>query len=301
MRFNRLDLNLLVALDALLDEKKTTAAAQRLSVSQSAISGMLARLRIFFEDDLLVQVGRQMELTPLGRELADPVRQLLLQIQATVTLRPTLDLATERRHFRITVSDYGVPILMAPLVQRLQQLAPLMTIELRPQIETTGLNLRRGETDLSIVPDDYLDAEHPHAVLFEDSFSCVAWNENLKIGATLDLETFSRCSHAAPRLGRPGAPTVAERFLHDSAIARHISVTTHDFSSLATMVVGTELIATMQTRLARDSARRLPLRVFAHPVDMPSLRMCMQWHSYQTNDPAHKWLREQLMAVALEE
>ncbi|RYE81151.1 MAG: LysR family transcriptional regulator, partial [Oxalobacteraceae bacterium] len=80
MRFNRLDLNLLVALDALLDEKKTTAAAQRLNVSQSAISGMLARLRLYFDDELLVPVGRKLELTPLGRDLADPVRQLLLQI-----------------------------------------------------------------------------------------------------------------------------------------------------------------------------------------------------------------------------
>lgn len=298
MRFNRLDLNLLVALDALLDEKKTTAAAQRLSVSQSAISGMLARLRVFFEDDLLVQVGRQMELTPLGRELADPVRQLLLQIQATVTLRPTLDLATERRHFRITVSDYGVPILMAPLVQRLQELAPSMTLELLPQIETTGQSLRRGETDLSIVPDDYLDAGHPHAVLFEDSYSCVVWEGNDAVGETLDLDTFSRCGHIAPHLGRPGAPTVAERFFQESGVVRRVCVTTHDFRSLATIVVGTQLITTMQTRLARASAQRLPLRVLAPPLRMPTLRVCMQWHRYQTSDPAHMWLREQLMAVA---
>jgi LysR family nod box-dependent transcriptional activator len=300
MRFNRLDLNLLVALDALLDEKKTTAAAQRLSVSQSAISGMLARLRVFFEDDLLVQVGRHMELTPLGRELADPVRQLLLQIQATVAIRPALDLATERRHFRITVSDYGVPILIAPLVRRLQRLAPHITIELRPQIETTGQSLRRGETDLSIVPDDYLDAEHPHAQLFVDSYSCVVWDGNDAVGETLDLETFSRCGHVAPHLGRPGAPTVAERFFNDSGIARQVCVTTHDFSSLATVVVGTNLIATMQTRLARDSAQRLPLRLLVPPLQPPPLRVCMQWHRYQTSDPAHRWLREQLAAVAVE-
>ena len=297
MRFNRLDLNLLVALDALLDEKKTTAAAQRLSVSQSAISGMLARLRIYFEDDLLVQVGRQMELTPLGRDLADPVRQLILQIHATVAIRPALSIATERRHFRITVSDYGVPILIAPLVRRLQELAPFITIELRPQIETTGQGLRRGETELTIVPDHYLDAGHPHVLLFEDTYSCVVWEGNDAVGDVLDLETFSRCGHIAPRLGRPGSPTVAERHLADK-VTRHIAVTTHDFSSLAPLVVGTNLIATMQTRLARDSAARLPLRVLTPPVAMPVLRVCMQWHDYQTADPAHRWLREQLVAVA---
>jgi LysR family nod box-dependent transcriptional activator len=298
MRFNRLDLNLLVALDALLDEKKTTAAAQRISVSQSAISGMLARLRIYFEDDLLVQVGRQMELTPLGRDLADPVRQLLLQIQATVAIRPGLSIATEQRHFRITVSDYAVPILIAPLVKRLQTLAPLITIELRPQIENTGQNLRRGETELSIVPEDYVDPEHPHELLFEDTYSSVVWDGNTEVGATLDLDTFQRCGHVSPHLGRPGAPTVAERHFAENNIDRHIAVVTHDFTSLAPMVVGTNLIATMQTRLANDSARRLPIRVLAPPIAMPVLRACMQWHRYQTSDPAHRWLREQLLAVA---
>ena len=300
MRFNRLDLNLLVALDALLDEKKTTAAAQRISVSQSAISGMLARLRVYFEDDLLVQVGRQMELTPLGRDLADPVRQLLLQIHATVGIRPALSIATERRHFRITVSDYAIPILIAPLLRRLQAQAPFITIELRPQIENSGQTLRRGETELSIVPDDYLDAAHPHELLFEDTYSCVAWEGNAEVGATLDLATFSRCGHVAPLLGRPGAPTVAERHMNESGIVRHIALTTYDFASLAPMVVGTNLIATMQTRLARDSAQRLPVRVLAPPVPMPGLRLCMQWHQYQTADPAHRWLREQLVDVARE-
>jgi LysR family nod box-dependent transcriptional activator len=300
MRFNRLDLNLLVALDALLDEKKTTAAAQRISVSQSAISGMLARLRVYFEDDLLVQVGRQMELTPLGRDLADPVRQLLLQIHATVAIRPALSIATEQRHFRITVSDYAVPILIAPLVRRLQTLAPLITIELRPQIENTGQNLRRGETELSIVPEDYVDPEHPHELLFEDTYSSVVWNGNTEVGDTLDMATFTRCGHVAPHLGRPGAPTVAERHFAANNIARHIAVITHDFTSLAPMVVGTNLIATMQTRLAKDSAQRLPIRVLAPPIAMPVLRACLQWHRYQTTDPAHRWLREQLMAVAQE-
>ena len=298
MRFNRLDLNLLVALDALLDEKKTTAAAQRLSVSQSAISGMLARLRIYFEDDLLVQVGRRMELTPLGRDLADPVRQLILQIQATVAIRPALSIATERRHFRITVSDYSVPILIAPLVRRLQALAPQITVELRPQINNTGQDLRRGETDLLIMPDEYIDPEHPHAILFEDTFSCVVWDGNTQVGETLDQDTFLRCGHVAPRLGRPGMPTLAERYLEDSNIARRIAVTTHDFTSLAPIVVGTDLIATMQTRLAYVSAARLPLRVLAPPVAVPPVRVCMQWHHYQTTDPAHRWLREQLLDVA---
>jgi len=226
------------------------------------------------------------------------VRQLILQIQATVAIRPSLSIATEQRHFRITVSDYAVPILIAPLLRRLQERAPFVTITLLPQIENTGQSLRRGESDLTIVPDTYLDAEHPHLMLFEDSYSCVVWEGNSDVGATLDLATFSRCGHIAPHLGRPGAPTVAERHLAASGVARRIAVVTHDFTSQATLVVGTRLIATMQTRLAHDSAARLPLRVLAPPLAMPPLRVCMQWHDYQSADPAHRWLREQLLAVA---
>lgn len=298
MRFNRLDLNLLVALDALLDEKKTTTAAQRLNVSQSAISGMLARLRLYFEDELLVQVGRKLELTPLGRDLADPVRQLLLQIQATVSIRPALSIATERRHFRITVSDYAVPILIGPLVQRLQTLAPFITIELRPQIDNTGYSLRRGDTELSIVPDTYLDPEHPHALLFQETYSCVVWEGNTEVGDSLDLATFLRCAHVATHMGRTAEPTVAERHYETSNTVRRVSIITHDFTSMAPMVVGTNLIATMQTRLAHDSARRFPIRVLAAPMDLPTLRLCMQWHNYQTTDPAHAWLRQQLVEIA---
>jgi len=179
-----------------------------------------------------------------------------------------------------------------------QELAPFITIELQPQIETTGQNLRRGETELSIVPDNYLDADHPHALLFDETFSCVVWEGNREVGDVLDLATFSRCGHVVPHLGRPGAPTVAERHLAQSKVARRIAVICYDFTSLAPLVVGTNLIATMQTRLARDSQQRLPLRVLAPPVAMPTLRMCMQWHDYQTTDPAHRWLREQLIAVA---
>ena len=301
MRFKRLDLNLLVALDALLDEKKTTRAAVRLNVSQSAISGMLARLRTYFDDDLLVQVGRGMELTPLARELADPVRQLLLQIEATVAIRPVLALDTERRHFRITVSDYAVSILMVPLIGRLQQLAPHITVELLPQNEHAGDKLRRGETDLLVIPEPFLAPDHPHALLFEDTYSCVVWNGNTTVGAALDMDTFLRSGHATSQLGRPRSPTLDERFLQEQGIRRRICVTTYDFGSMAQIVVGTELIATMHTRLAKASQACLPLKLLAPPLAMPTVRVCLQWHHYQDQDPCHRWLRDLLTAVARDE
>lgn len=126
-------------------------------------------------------------------------------------------------------------------------MAPSISLELRPQIENVHQFLRNGETDLSIMPADFIDPEQPHEQLFEDTFSCV---------------------------------------------------TTHDFTSLIPMVVNTQMIAITQTRLALDTQARLPIRVLAPPVPLPALRMSMQWHRYQTNDPSHRWLREQLVEVA---
>src|SRR5262245_4933192 len=112
MRFNRLDLNLLVALDALLAEQNITRAAERLHLSQSAVSGALARLREHFQDELLVQVGRRMTRTPLAESLAQPVREILAQVQATVERRPGFDPSTSDRQFSIMVSDYVTTVLM---------------------------------------------------------------------------------------------------------------------------------------------------------------------------------------------
>lgn len=300
MRLNRLDLNLLVALDALLEEKKTIAVARRLNVSQSAVSGMLARLRVFFEDDLLVQMGRQLELTPLARALEEPVRELLMQVHATLAIRPSLSIATERRHFRITASDYVTPILIPPLGRRMQAEAPLLTVELQRLMQGNGEGLRRGETDLLIVPEQFIDPEQPYEVLFEDTFSCVVWDKNDQVGDVLDLAAFLRCSHVAPSVGRPRGPGLADAFFNDNDIVRHIAITTHDFASVGAIVVGTHYIGTMQTRLARSSQLHLPLRVLAPPVPVPPLKVCMQWHHNQTNDLVHRWLREQLSAIAQE-
>jgi LysR family nod box-dependent transcriptional activator len=300
MRFNGLDLNLLVVLDALLDEKKIIGAARRLSTSQSAISGMLAKLRVHFGDQLLVPTGRSMTVTPLGLDLQEPVRALLLRIQATVAHRPTFDMATEKRTFRITVSDYAVQLMIVPLMHRLQAVAPFISLELRPQIENVHQFLRNGETDLSIMPAEFIDPGQPHAPLFEETFSCVVWEGNTAVGATLDLDTFLQCGHAVVRLGQPSVPSLAESHLDALGLARRTCITTHDFTSLIPMIVNTQMIATTQTRLAVDTRQRLPVRVLAPPVPLPALRMSMQWHRYQTDDPSHRWLREQLLDVARE-
>lgn len=298
MRFKRLDLNLLVALDALLDEKKTTRAALRVSVSQSAMSGMLARLRDYFEDELLVQVGRGMQLTPLGQELQEPVRELLLQIESTIALRHEFVPADAQRHVRIAASDYATTLLVMPLIRRLRRLAPGITIELVTLSVLPLDAIKGGQADLLVIPEELASEEQPYAPLVSDSYSCVAWNGNTAIGDTLDLASFLACAHVTPLFGPFRHLSLDERFFRQHGIERRLQVTTSDFESMAQAVVETDLLATMPTRLARIAAERYPVRLLAPPMAIPPMRYCKQWHRHHTGDPCHRWLRAQLAQVA---
>lgn len=298
MRFNRLDLNLLLALDALLEEQNITRAASRVNVSQSAMSGMLARLREFFEDDLLAAVGRNMELTVLGRQLVGPVRDLILHVHATVGIRVSFDPARETRTMKIMVSDYATEVFLNKVIARVLRDAPNMTLELVPLADDAAEKLRRGENDFLIIPRHFLDPEHPQRLLFEDHYCAVIWEGNTQVGDRLDAATYARLNHIAPLLGRPRSATMEELLLQAMDVKRRIRVTTFDFSSMATALVGTDLVATMHTRLALACARRLPIRVLPLPHELPVLAECLQWHRFQENDPCHLWLRGVMVEIA---
>lgn len=298
MRFRRLDLNLLVALDALLEEQKTTRAAQRLNVSQSAMSGMLARLRAYFEDDLLVQVGRSMQRTPLGEELAEPVRELLMQISATIELRHEFDPATVQRNVRIAASDYQASVLVVPLIRRLRTLAPGITVELIRLAETASELLMSGRAHLVIMPEQLIDEHLPSERLPADEFRCIAWDAHPLPGDTLDMATYLASGHVTPVFGPTRHPSLDELFFRQHQIVRKLQVVTHDFESMAQIVVGTDLLATMPARLAALCAQRYPIRVMAMPIALPPMQSCMQWHRSHANDPCHRWLRRQLADVA---
>ena len=132
MDLHLFDLNLLVALDALLTERNVTRAGNRLNLSQSAMSGALARLRHHFRDELLVPVGRRMMLTPVADGLVAPVRDILLKVRGTLGSKPRFEAATAARHLSLAVSDYVTEILLADVLRAARCEAPLITFDLRP-------------------------------------------------------------------------------------------------------------------------------------------------------------------------
>jgi LysR family transcriptional regulator, nod-box dependent transcriptional activator len=291
-----LDLNLLVALDALLKEESITGAGKRLHLSPSATSGALSRLRDYFEDELLTQIGRRMVPTPLGELLRSNVRDCLLHIQATVDLRPGFDPLTSRRRYTLMMSDYVSTVLIPPALARMERQAPGIGIELLAN-ETPWEALERGEVDLLVLPQNFVSREHPSEVLFTDDFVCICWSGNPLVGESLTVDQFFALKHAVAKPGRQRPPTIDTWFFERFGHARQVEVVAMNFSSLPHLLIGTSRIATVHRRLATVYAAALPLRVLEVPVPMPRLVEAIQWHRYRANDPARIWLYEQLRAV----
>jgi LysR family transcriptional regulator, nod-box dependent transcriptional activator len=296
--FGGLDLNLLVALDALFAEKSVSRAGERLHLSQSATSGALARLREAFHDPLLVQVGRKMALTPLAEGLIEPVRNFLLHAETILNGSPAFDPTTSTRKFRLLMSDYVQTVVMTEALPRLQSLAPGISLELLWNIDGISEPLERGEIDLAVTPTRYLSPGHPSEPLFKDEFTCLVWSGNSRIKRDLSLETYLSLGHVVVRFGRlQQLPSFDEWFVECFGHQRRIEVITTAFNLVPQLLIGTSRIATLHRRLAIFYQRYVPLKLIAPPIEIPLLEESMQWHKSRDRDPGTMWLRSVLKAA----
>ncbi|SPE40314.1 Nodulation protein D [Candidatus Sulfotelmatobacter sp. SbA7] len=298
MDFKGLDLNLLVALDVLLQEKNITHTGERIHLSQSATSSALARLRSFFSDELLVQIGHKMVLTPLAEDLITPTRELLLQAQAILDRTPRFEPVTSKRKFSIMLSDYVGTVLMPAAIRRIQKEAPAVSVEMVPLIDSPAEALERGDVDFLIIPEINMSSLHPSETLFEDEYACVLWSENREVGETIGLAQYLSMGHVAVLFGRMRSLTFDETFLNRSGNTRRIEVVALDFNQVPQLVIGTSRLATMHRRLASIYTSQLPLRMVDLPVALPPLVEKLQWHQYRDSDPGHRWFRGVLRETA---
>lgn len=294
MRFNRLDLNLLIGMDVLLTECSITRAARRLCLSQSAASGILARLREYFADELLVQSGRNMVPTPLALSLMQPVREILLKIKQTVETAVEFRPETTSRHFRVVASDFVSSVVLARLTAQLNIVAPMVTMEILQPNERSLSQLERGEIDLLLMPERYLSRSYPSETLFSDDFSCIVWDGNTEVGDELSEADYLTLGHVATSFGSHQHFAFDEWFFKSIGLNRRIEVMCSSFSMLPQFVIGTQRIATLQRQLALQLARYYPVRVLEPPVSIPKIVECMQWHQSNDSDPAHTWLRDRV-------
>ena len=299
MHFNQLDLNLLVALDALLDEKNITRAGHRINLSQSAMSGCLGRLREFFNDELLVQVGRKMVPTPLGESLSVAVRDCLVHIQSTIATKPAFDPVTSQRHFKIMISDYMSIVLMPEVMRRIHDEAPGLTFEIVSSADYPLEALEKGEIDFRVLPDNYQAPSHSSEVLLEDVYTCIVWKDNQEVGDVLTPEQYLDMRHEMLRFGRERAPSRDEIFLSRLGYHRRMDIIVTWFGVLPHYVVGTNRIATLPLRLANIFLDQFPVRLITPPIAIEPMVQTICWHSYYDQDPGKIWVRHFMKEVAL--
>jgi LysR family nod box-dependent transcriptional activator len=299
MRYRALDTNLLVMLDILLDTGSVTRTAEILFLSQPAVSSALARLREHFGDELIVQVGRRNIPTPLAERLREPLKDLLGRTDALIAMRAGFDPTQDARRFSLVGSDYVSAVLGQSILREIAASGP----RVRVQLDTIRLEsfdrFERGEIDMVIVPNQIAFANHPTLPLFEEKFVCAVWEGNTSIGERITLEQYLSARHVVRSSENGSRQTILDEwFLRQSALHRDIAIKVPSFSEILQVLVDTQLVATIQSRLGRLMAQTLPIRMVKPPVDFPVLQMVMQWHRHQDIDEGSRWFRSKVCEIA---
>lgn len=296
MRLDNFDLNLLVALDVLLEERSVTRAASRLNLTQSAMSACLKRLREALQDDLFVLHGKKMIPTQRALALEADVRATLQNLRGIIATGTGFDPTTSRRLFRISASDYITTVLLAPMMREIQREAPHVRFDLTlPHVET-GRHLDAGEIDLHISPDIFMEGDHPKEELFQEDHVIVGWKENPIFNRPLTEDAYLESSHVAVRVF--DRHTFIENILEQRFPDRKIGVIAQSFIQAPWLVAGTMRLTVMYRRLADATASILDLKIAEAPFDLPSMRQMMQHHTTRSTDDGLRWLKDNLRRQA---
>ncbi|MBC8751709.1 MULTISPECIES: LysR family transcriptional regulator [Paraburkholderia] len=298
MRFKGLDLNLLVALDALMAERNLTAAARSINLSQPAMSAAVARLRAYFCDELFTMRGREFVPTPRAEALAAPIREALVHIQLSVISRDVFNPAKSDRCFRIILSDFMAVVFFRKIVERIAREAPAVSFELLPLADDPDEVIRRGEADFLILPEMFMSGAHPKAKLFEETLVCVGCRTNKQLSGQLTFERYMSMGHVVVRFGRTRRPTIEEWFFLEHGLKRRDEVIVQSFSMIPPMLLNTDRIGTMPLRLAKEFEKTMPLRIVELPLPLPAFTEAVQWSALHNSDPASNWMRDIILQEA---
>jgi DNA-binding transcriptional LysR family regulator len=293
MDIRSVDLNLLVALDALLSERNVTRAAARLKLSQSAMSATLGRLRTLFADPLLLRTAGGMLPTSKGLELAAPVKQLIADVGRLVQQAGAFDPATAQVTFTIAASDYVEYAILPQLVDRLEVAAPLARLAVRPMdFDAVGRQLEAAEVDLGILGAGFAPPNVRSRPLYLERFVCVVRRDHRRVRDRLTLDDFCALDHllVSPSGGAFTAST--DDVLAAIGRQRRVRLSVPHFLLVPEILVRSDMIAMLPERLARGYVDRF--RVFELPFEMPPFTIAEVWHERTHRDPALVWLRQTL-------
>lgn len=293
----KVDLNLLVVLDALLDERNVTRAAARLGYTQPTISGMLRRLRDLLRDPLFVRTQRGLRPTPRAEALVAPLKQLLADSRRLVAPE-AFDPATSTATFTVSSNDYMQHALLVPFVAKMRREARDVRLAITPPlVEGLGEALARGQIDLAITIPEFAMSDLPSRLLYRERYVvAVRARHPLARAAAITAAEFCAFDHVlvSPTGGAFEGP--ADRALARLRLRRRVRYSVPSFLLLPDILQADDLVALLPSRLVREGERRLVL--LKPPIDVPGFDVIAVWHPRVDRDPGHRWLRGELAETA---
>lgn len=289
----RLDANLLVALDALLQEASVTRAARRIGVTQSAMSQTLARLRRQFDDPILAKAGRHMEPTPFGIRIRERLRHALSELEALASDRPVFTPSSASNRFVVATVDYLAAVWLAPLRAAVAERAPSVRLAVHGLDQgSVAAQLGSGHIHLYLGVHGATERGLEAATLYEDPL-CVVLDRDHPSASGLNLDQYAAMPHVHVSPRRE-AGSIVDRTLASRGKSREVVLEVPYFNLVPSLLRETNLVATLPRSLAEHFAQHYPLAMVPAPLSLPSVDVCMAWHPAFAADPALIWLRETL-------
>ncbi len=294
MFFKGLDLNLLVVLDVLLEEKSVTRTARRIYRSQPAVSAMLSRVREYFGDELLIRDGRHIALTPFAASIVGPLKVFLQSASAVAELRPDDTLAELRQVFTISMSDFVASVLLPPLLKHLAIVAPLVKIRTRVSNSSVPKMLDSGDTDFAIFPSSAVPTEfeglYRRETLLVDEWVCIGDAQTFEDKDALTVEEFSQQPMVGIRFEGDVVP-VSERPFEELGIRRNMRAFVPYFSLLPHLVENSDLIAIVHKRSLGHRLDRYHIKPLRLPIEIPPLKLELIWNPRIESSRSYMWMR----------
>jgi DNA-binding transcriptional LysR family regulator len=284
-----LDLNLLKAFDALLEEQNVTRAAARLALTQPAVSGMLTRLRESFGDPLFVRTPRGVVPTERALELAEPVKRVLGEVEAM--LRPaTFEPSTASLRLSLAATDYSLRAIVIPFLSALRLRAPGVQIAVRPlDDERVQVQLERGDVDLVLTtPETAPEDLHAHRLFDEEYVCALREGHPYAAGESLSLDRFCALDHVMVSYAGGGFRGATDVALAKIGRERRVVLSVPSFLVLPEVLRSTDLVAVVPRRLVSDTQG---LVLITPPIDVPGFTIVAAWHGRTHGAPGHRWAR----------
>ena len=299
MALRQFDLNLLTIFDVLIEEQSVTRSAERLAMSQPAVSHALARLRQQLDDPILIKSGDRMKVSQRALEIHTQTRSALTQIEQAISPQPSFDAATSRRVFNIASTDHMESLILPRLLTHIEENAPGVELNIHHLAETLPLEaLEKGEIDVAIARTVRLPKRFEHRLLLEDGYLCAVAKDH-PIGNSLSMDSYMNLTHLVVAPAKYRSQTTKQVFEGLGKTPRvvanmqHFLAALHATSESRTVITGPAL-------LLKTFYRRFNLRLIDPPFDLQPTRLDLVWHQFNSAEPGVKWLRELLVSIAAE-